>query len=262
VLFWSLLLALVVVSLGLGRNTWTPLKSWHWLLLTIGLSQVNVVAGAIFVGWLIALGYRARDDGESLGFVTFNLRQLVLIGWTIVALCILGASIYQGLLGAPEMQVRGNGSTADFLRWFTDRSDATLPTPWMISVPILIYRAAMLAWALWIALALLRWLRWGWDAFSTGGGWKKGPPRAVPPIAAPYNQYAAAYPQQQRQQQQQGYAQQAYPQQQQAYAQQEQQPQQEHPQYPEPQAQAPADDSPTIVPPPHLMPKDPDDEKK
>jgi hypothetical protein len=194
VLFWSLLLALLMVSVALGRNTWTPLRSWQWLLLTIGLSQVNVIAGAIFVGWLMALGWRAREPGDSLGVATFNLRQLVLIGWTVVALCILGASIYQGLLGAPEMQVRGDGSTSDFLRWFTDRSDATLPTPWMISVPILIYRAAMLAWALWIALALLRWLRWGWDAFSTGGGWKKSPPRVIPPFAAPYNQNAA-YPQ-------------------------------------------------------------------
>ncbi|MEO6420695.1 MAG: hypothetical protein ABIP39_14885, partial [Polyangiaceae bacterium] len=242
VLFWSLLLALVVVSLGLGRNTWTPLRSWHWLLLTIGLSQVNVIAGAIFVGWLMALGWRARDDGESLGVVTFNLRQLVLIGWTIVALCILGASIYQGLLGAPEMQVRGNGSSSDFLRWFTDRSEPTLPTPWMISVPILIYRAVMLAWALWIALALLRWLRWGWDAFSTGGGWKKSPPRVVRPIVANYNQYAQpAYPQ--------GYPQQQQPQ----------------PQYPQAQEQPPpapvVDDSPTIVPPTQLMPKDPDEKK-
>ena len=131
---------------------------------------------------------------KTLNAVTFNLRQLALVGWTIVALCILGASIYQGLLGAPEMQVRGNGSTSELLRWFTDRSDATLPTPWMISVPILIYRAAMLAWALWIALALLRWLRWGWDAFSTGGGWKKSAPRPAPPMVASYNQYAA-YPQ-------------------------------------------------------------------
>jgi len=32
---------------------------------------------------------------------------------------------------------------------------------WVISVPLLVYRLAMLAWALWLALALLRWLRWG-----------------------------------------------------------------------------------------------------
>jgi hypothetical protein len=184
VLFWSLLFVLVAVSLALGENRWTPLRSWHWLLLTIGLSQVNVVVGAIFVGWLLALGWRARR-AEGLGVVAFNLRQVAIIAWTLVALVILGVSVYQGLLGAPEMQVRGNGSTADNLRWFTDRSEAILPTPWMISVPILVYRAAMLAWALWIALALLGWLRWGWSAFMSGGGWRKSPPRPRPMMMSP-----------------------------------------------------------------------------
>ena len=39
-------------------------------------------------------------------------------------------------------------------------------------MPLLVYRAAMLAWALWLALALLRWLRWGWGCFTAGGGWR------------------------------------------------------------------------------------------
>jgi hypothetical protein len=79
------------------------------------------------------------------------------------------------------MQVRGNGSSADTLRWFTDRAPGLLPAPWMISVPMLVYRAAMLGWALWIALALLRWLRWAWEAFTAGEGWRKKPP-APPPL--------------------------------------------------------------------------------
>ncbi len=29
----------------------------------------------------------------------------------------------------------------------------------------------MLAGALWLALAMLRWLRWGWDCFSYNGIW-------------------------------------------------------------------------------------------
>ena len=89
------------------------------------------------------------------------------------------------------MQVRGTGSNASLLRWFTDRSEARLPTATMVSVPILVYRGAMLAWALWIALALLRWLRWGWGAFSAGGTWKKSPPRVFVP-----SPYAAGYAQQ------------------------------------------------------------------
>jgi hypothetical protein len=54
----------------------------------------------------------------------------------------------------------------------------------MVSAPILVYRAAMLAWALWIALALLRWLRWGWTSMTHGGLWRKRPAKS-PLIAAP-----------------------------------------------------------------------------
>jgi len=35
------------------------------------------------------------------------------------------------------------------------------------------YRLLMLAWALWLAFALLGWLRWGWQCFSRNGLWKK-----------------------------------------------------------------------------------------
>ncbi|HLK37569.1 MAG TPA: hypothetical protein VKU41_12505, partial [Polyangiaceae bacterium] len=192
VLFWSLLLVLAVVSIVLGANRWTPLRWWHWLLLCVGLSQVSIEAGAVFVGWLLALGWRSRLRGETIGVAAFDLLQALLVCWTLAALGILAVSLYQGLLGAPEMQVRGNGSSADALHWFTDRSGPTLPGAWMLSVPILVYRGAMLAWALWIALALLAWLRWGWDAFTAGGAWRRRPPRPVfvpsppsPPYAPP-----------------------------------------------------------------------------
>ena len=70
------------------------------------------------------------------------------------------------------MQILGNGSTAHQLRWYSDRAGAILPAAGVVSVPVLIYRLAMLAWALWLAIALLRWLRWGWESVTTGGGWR------------------------------------------------------------------------------------------
>ena len=33
-------------------------------------------------------------------------------------------------------------------------------------------RIAMLAWAVWLALALLKWLKWGWECFTNGGLWR------------------------------------------------------------------------------------------
>jgi len=102
----------------------------------------------------------------------FDLVQLTLALWTLAALGVLFYSIQQGLLGLPEMQVAGHGSSASELRWYQDRSEATLPRPSVLSIPLLAYRAVMLAWALWLALALLRWLRWGWAQFSHGELWR------------------------------------------------------------------------------------------
>ena len=138
ILFWSLLVVLMVVAVALGRNRWTPLRGWHWALLFVGLSQVDVVAGLVFVGWLLALGHRAREDQQALGRAWFNLRQLVLVAWTLAALTILGVALYHGLLGPPEMQVKGNGSDPTLLRWFTDRTGSLLPNVSVVSVPLLV----------------------------------------------------------------------------------------------------------------------------
>jgi hypothetical protein len=195
VLFWGLLLVLVLVSLALGRSTLTPMKPWQWFLLSIGLSQVSVIAGAVFVGWLFAIGWRGRQASDRLSPSVFNLRQALLAAWTLGALVILGVSLYQGLLGEPEMQLAGNGSSPSALHWFTDRTETTLPVAHVLSVPLMVYRAAMLGWALWIALALMGWLRWGWGEFSSGGTWKKSPPRRAPfPMPMPPMAPATASP--------------------------------------------------------------------
>ena len=56
----------------------------------------------------------------------FDLGQIFLAVWTLVALIILFWAIQQGLLGTPEMQITGNGSTASQLHWYTDRAGETL----------------------------------------------------------------------------------------------------------------------------------------
>lgn len=189
VLFWSFLLVLLVVSVALGRTKYTPLSTLKWVLLALGLSQVPVAAIGFVFGWLLFLGWREKSDNLSAGW--FNLRQLAIVGVTGVALIILGVSVYGGLLGQPEMQVRGNGSYASLLRWFQDRTTTEYPGALVFSVPMLVYRGAMLAWSLWMALSLLSWLKWGWKAFSTGGLWKSvprpppAPPRPIPVTPVP-----------------------------------------------------------------------------
>jgi len=39
----------------------------------------------------------------------------------------------------------------------------------------------MLAWALWLAASLIRWLRWAWEQFSTGGCFRRKAETLVTP---------------------------------------------------------------------------------
>ncbi|MGH9884727.1 MAG: hypothetical protein ACREBE_04325, partial [bacterium] len=183
VLFCSLLAVAVLLAFALGRLAPTPLGSASWLLLFVGLTQVPIWLGLAIAGWLLALGWRRANTLR--GDLAFDTLQVLLVAWTLFALAGLVFAIQQGLLGMPDMQIRGNGSTRDLLRWYADRSPAELPTGFALSVPMLVYRLAMLAWALWLAHALLGWLRFGWEAFGTGGAWRKGAlsRRRVPPPA-------------------------------------------------------------------------------
>jgi hypothetical protein len=175
VLFWPLLAVFAGVAFGLGRLSLvsgiTPLRFHHWLLLGVGLSQVPVPAAALVVAWLLALGWRKRRGPELPGR-WFDLLQLALAGLTLMALVILFVAIQQGLLGTPQMQIAGNGSSQGLLRWYQDRAGSLLPQPWLLSVPLLVYRLAMLAWALWLAMALVGWLRWAWSCFSADEIWR------------------------------------------------------------------------------------------
>ncbi|HSQ01507.1 MAG TPA: hypothetical protein VL049_30155 [Candidatus Dormibacteraeota bacterium] len=181
VLFWSLLPVLALAAFGLGRVRTTPLRFHHWLLLGIGLTQVPIAAAVAVAGWLLAIGWR-RGRGAALSPRGFDLVQVLLVAWTLAAIGILFYAIQQGLLGQPEMQIAGNGSSAEYLRWYQDRSGDVLPQAWIVSTPLLVYRLLMLAWALWIAAALLRWLRWAWDSFGSGGYWHAlRTPKVTPP---------------------------------------------------------------------------------
>lgn len=127
VLFWGLVVVLVLIARGLGRSRITPLRSWDWLLLGLGLSQAGIWVGVLFAGWLFALGLRSRLAQDLPGDLPpwrFNLMQT---GFVLLSLAALFAAVEQGLLGLPEMQIAGNGSTAASLDWYQDRSGADLP---------------------------------------------------------------------------------------------------------------------------------------
>jgi len=72
----------------------------------------------------------------------------VLVLWTAVAFAGLYAAVQHGLLGIPDMQIAGNGSSGFILHWTQDRIEDIVPQPWVISVPLSVFRFLMLLWSL------------------------------------------------------------------------------------------------------------------
>jgi len=92
---------------------------------------------------------------------------------TIISIGTIIGAVSVGLLGNPDMMIAGNGSYGNFLNWYSDRIFGVLPKPTVISVSIWYYRLLMLLWSIWVAFALIKWLKWAWGVFSQGDIWSR-----------------------------------------------------------------------------------------
>lgn len=174
ILYWSTLLVVAMAAFAISKSGMTPLKFYQLFLLGIGMSMSNLFSCLLVVGWLIALHFRKtiKPNKEKNAF---NLIQTGLGALTVLALMALVWAISRGLLGHPDMNIIGNGSSSSMLRWYQDVSGQYLPQAWLLSIPILAYRVAMLAWALWISYTLLALLKWGWNIVSEPMLWDSTP---------------------------------------------------------------------------------------
>jgi hypothetical protein len=156
-------------------------------LLGFGLSTLSWGVLVVVAAWLFAMRWRERSSiATTLARSRFNALQVGLAALTVVAVAALVFSgVRYGLLAAPDMGVAGPGSYAGTFSWFVDRTNATLPQPTLYSLPMWVYRATMFAWALWIAAALVRWLRFSWRAWSMGGYWHGALVAPQPPAGGP-----------------------------------------------------------------------------
>jgi hypothetical protein len=178
VLYWSELAVLLLFALILGRIRLTPLRTHHWLLLGLGFSTFNWPVLGVVAAWLLACGARQKWESETVWW-RFNLVQVAIGAATVIALLSILASLPSGLLGTPDMHVTGNDSYGNSLLWFADSSAAVLPTAVAWSVPMWIYKLLILAWALWLSFALIRWLPWVWQCFSSRGFWRSQKAAAI-----------------------------------------------------------------------------------
>ncbi len=171
VLYWSEFAVFVLVAFALGAVPGMPLRRRDWLLLGLGLSTVSWSLLVVFALWVFVLAWRGRarpDWGRNL----FNALQLGIALLSVFVMISLVSAIPTGLLAAPDMHVTGAGSYGNELHWFQDRVESALPGASVLSLPLWVYKAVILAWALWLSFALMRWLPWAWRSWSEGGTWQ------------------------------------------------------------------------------------------
>jgi hypothetical protein len=175
VLYWGVMLVVIGVAWALSRVPALPLSAFDGVLLGFGMSFSNLPSTVLVAAWLIVVLVRLRytERLKSVSRRTFRLVQVAVAAVSVVALIALAASVPMGLLGAPQMHIAGNNSSAYDYHWFQDQAVNTLPTAYVFSLPMWMYRVVMLAWSLWLAFAVVRWVRWGWAAFSAGGIWRR-----------------------------------------------------------------------------------------
>jgi ABC-type amino acid transport system permease subunit len=166
-LFWGMLLVVLGLAWALGKSGKAHLKSYEWVLLSLGVATQNLSVLLILAAWFAALTWRGRQIGWAGR--RFKALQVGLASLSLLALGLLLGGIPQGLLSAPDMQI--HPAAYDGLKWYSDYTAGLLPQAWVISLPLWVYRVSMLLWSLWIAFALMRWLKWGWQQLNAGGFW-------------------------------------------------------------------------------------------
>ncbi|MFO1495833.1 MAG: hypothetical protein U1F26_14370 [Lysobacterales bacterium] len=172
VLYWSGLIVLLAIGYGLGRSGRALLPAGHWMLLVLGFSTFSYIPLFVVAIGFLALDARQRYLPGALGKWSFDLIQLLVAGLTVAAFLALVAAIPAGLLGSPDMHIAGGTGAYSSPGWLADRASGMLPQAQAISLPMWAYKAAMLLFALWLAYALLRWIKLAWQALTHGGGWK------------------------------------------------------------------------------------------
>ncbi|MDR7271045.1 hypothetical protein J2X20_003703 [Pelomonas saccharophila] len=177
VLIWGVLVVVLVIAWFAPRGLPGVMARPAWLILALGVAPVSLWALVLLAAWFALLEARRRWT-QALPNAARWLRilvQLLLVLWTLLALGALLDVLRTGLLGYPDLLVAGPQSSSHMLIWTSDRFTEHTANAWVLSAPVWLYRVLMLAWALWLAASLLRWVNWAWKAFSEGGSWPAKP---------------------------------------------------------------------------------------
>ena len=182
VLFWSYLVFLLAVAYGLGRLPASPLTTTQWVLLGLGLSVLPAVEALIVAAFVFALALRAKRPPATSGPSTASSSC-----WPpgrSSAPCCSTARSSKACCSALTCRSPATAAPTRMLRWYADRVSGDTPAAGVLSLPLWLYRVAMLLWALWLASSLVRGVGPGWRAFNEGGLWRPLPKRLPKPPEA------------------------------------------------------------------------------
>ncbi|TLU64902.1 hypothetical protein FE810_10650 [Thalassotalea litorea] len=168
VVYWSELVVFVLAALLLSKLNFAPLSLWQWLLLGLGISTNNWSVFIMIVLTFAALRFYQRPQNES-HWRRYNLGKIGITLLAIATLIGLVGIIPVALLSAPDMGIVGNQSHSWSLNWFSDKSAGLTPQIWVLSLPILVYKAVMLLWVMWLSFTFIRWVKWGWKRLTDDG---------------------------------------------------------------------------------------------
>lgn len=172
ILLWAILAGVLLAAWLLARTRLSPLPLWQWALLGVGLTQAPWPAALLIVGWLFLVSWRGTESFTRLPKWPFRLLQIALPLVTLAALAAFLWTAAGTFLGGPQVYLAGRPAPFEPLTWFAPQTTPTLPQPTVWAAPVWLHRIAMLAWALWLAATLPRWLRTAWHNFAAGGYWK------------------------------------------------------------------------------------------
>lgn len=176
---WPLVCVLLLAAAVLSRGYSTPLRTHHWFVFGLGLTQVEPLSALLVPACVLALGWRARSVAPSRP-AFYNAGQVAIVAVLAGAAAAWAWVIDNGLSRLPNMLIAGapEGQAV----WYQDRAARVLAQPWAVSLPMWVYRGLVLLWALWSVMPYLRCARWIWTASTKHGLWMPtGRPLVVPP---------------------------------------------------------------------------------
>ena len=173
----------VLVALALSLLPKFPLSRLDAVLVAVGATLANIWALLFVALWTLSIWWRARTPLDSMSTIGFRVVQIVLGVLAFIGLMALIYTVVSALLTPPEMYISSSSMFSNFsstipfnahvLQWFADVSQGELPTAWVFSLPFWVYQLTMLAWSLWLVLALIKWVKSTFAAMSVPTYWRK-----------------------------------------------------------------------------------------